>query len=370
LPPLIPTAEFLSSVMAKAKKIEGLNCEASAADNIRLVLVGRLDEMCELRAEALDCSDPKGVHAMRVASRRLRSAVQDFKPYLRRRKLAAAVGELKRIARALGAVRDMDVAIMALEELEAEAPAANKEGVAALALERRAERETAHAALVKAIEAEKLEDLRAEFADALERALKPGRGGAKKKRHAASLSFGEVAPEVVRARLEELRELSACLYQPFAVDALHRMRIAAKRLRYAMQLFATCLNEALAEHAAEVAELQTSLGKLHDCDVWLEVLGRMLRDFRKHEDAAGSPLSDAEQQQRMAAVWLLRHFAGARMKHYGHALACWHEWQRNRFSARLIKALETSTPTVVELSAVALTASEAVAADIEAREPS
>lgn len=356
--------------MAKAKKIEGLNCEASAADNIRLVLGGRLDEMCELRAEALDDSDPKGVHAMRVASRRLRSAFRDFKPYLRRRKLAAAVGELKRIARALGAVRDIDVAIMALEELQAEAPAANTEGIAALVLERRAERETARAALVKAIKAKKLDELRAEFADALERALKPSGAGSKKKRLAASLSFGEVAPEVVRARFEELRELSACLYQPFAVDALHRMRIAAKRLRYAMQLFATCLNEALAEHAAEVAELQTSLGKLHDCDAWLEALGRMLRDFREHENADGSPLSETEQRKKSAAVWLLRHFAGARMKHYGHALARWHEWERNRFGARLSKALETSTQAVVALSTVALTASEAVAADIETHEPS
>jgi CHAD domain-containing protein len=325
--------------------------------------------MCELRAAALDWADPLGVHDMRVASRRLRSALQDFKPYLRQRKLAAAAGELKRIARVLGAVRDKDVAIPVLEELQGEAPAAEAAGLVALAGERRTARDAARVALVKAIDEETLASLRAEFADALENALQPRRQRAKKKREAAALSFGEVAREVILARLEELRELSACLYQPFAVEALHRMRIAAKRLRYAMQLFATCLNETLAEHAAQVAELQTALGNLHDCDVWIEDLGRMLLNFRAHETKAAPPLDETARRKQSAAVWLLCHFAKARMKHYAHALACWHEWETSAFFVRLKGSLD-ARPAALESSPAALTAVEAVAADTKEREPS
>src|SRR4051794_18275583 len=108
--------------MAKAKEIEGLNCEARAADEIGLVLSARLEEMCGFGAAALEPSDPAGVHDMRVASRRVRSALRDFKPYLRRRKLNRSAAELKRVAKALGAVRDADVAIKALEELQEKAP--------------------------------------------------------------------------------------------------------------------------------------------------------------------------------------------------------------------------------------------------------
>jgi CHAD domain-containing protein len=348
----------------------------NAAVEIQRVLLARLAEMCGFRAQALEWSDPEGVHDMRVASRRLRSTLRDFKPYLRGRKLAAAAADLKSVADALGAVRDEDVAIMALEELQSEAPENVATGVAELVDERRADQAAARVALTRAITEERLAELQAEFRTDVERAIEPRGARRKKKRSAAELGFREVGREIILARLAELRELSTSLYRPFRVAALHEMRIAAKRLRYAMELFAPCWGEALNEYAAEVAELQTSLGDLHDADVWLEGFGRMLLDFRKREErAALSATGAGVQKRRAAAVWLMRHFAKARMKHYGNALVRWHEWETNDFFAQLVKSLdsldEQQQPTpAVELSPVALTASEAVAADIETREPS
>ncbi|MBD0327168.1 MAG: CHAD domain-containing protein, partial [Pyrinomonadaceae bacterium] len=157
--------------MVKAKKIEGLNCEGNAAVEIQRVLRERLEEMCEFRAQALEWSDPEGVHDMRVASRRLRSTLRDFKPYLRARKLAAVAADLKQVADALGAVRDEDVAIMALEELQREAPEEVAAGVAEIVDERRARQATARAALARAITKERLLDLQAEFLDDAGRAI-------------------------------------------------------------------------------------------------------------------------------------------------------------------------------------------------------
>lgn len=74
-----------------------------------------MKEMCALRNRALDWSDPEGVHDMRVAARRLRSALSDFKPYLR--KSSIPTNRLKAIAKSLGTVRDEDVVLAALEEL-------------------------------------------------------------------------------------------------------------------------------------------------------------------------------------------------------------------------------------------------------------
>jgi CHAD domain-containing protein len=360
--------------MAKAKKIEGLNCEGSAAAEIQRVLRARLDEMCGFRAQALDWSDPEGVHDMRVASRRLRSTLRDFKPYLRARKLAAVADELKQVADALGAVRDEDVAIMALEELQREAPEAFATGVAELVNVRRAERAKARAALRRAITEERLAELQAEFRDDVERAIEPRTRRRKKMSAAAELVFREAGREIIVARLAELRELSKSLYRPFSVEALHEMRIAAKRLRYAMELFAACCGEALNEYAAQVAELQTSLGELHDSDVWLEGFGRMLLESQKQEERAASSVAVAGMQARRdAAVWLMRHFAKARMKHFSNALVRWHEWETKDFFTRLIESLnhqQEQPPPAIELSPVALTASEAVASDIEAQKPS
>jgi CHAD domain-containing protein len=103
--------------MAKAKRIKGIKCKSVASAGMKLVLVTRFEELYGFHEAALDWSDPEGVHSMRVASRRLRSALRDFTPYLRKRALSGVLKELKDIADALGEVRDQDVAIMALERI-------------------------------------------------------------------------------------------------------------------------------------------------------------------------------------------------------------------------------------------------------------
>ena len=59
---------------------------------------------------------------MRVASRRLRSALRDFAPYMNEKRVAGVRVELKKLADALGRVRDIDVEAAALEEAAREAP--------------------------------------------------------------------------------------------------------------------------------------------------------------------------------------------------------------------------------------------------------
>src|SRR5882724_8206200 len=98
--------------MAKSKNIAGINSEAAAVEAIRSVLITRFEEVCALRDHALDWSDPEGVHDMRVSSRRLRGALRDFMPYLHKHGLSATLKEIRKIADALGDVRDQDVAII------------------------------------------------------------------------------------------------------------------------------------------------------------------------------------------------------------------------------------------------------------------
>src|SRR5437762_11776306 len=96
--------------MVKAKEIEGLDCRAGAAQGMRLVLLTRLGEVCEHRAAALERRGEDGVHDMRVASRRLRSVLRDFRTHMRGgKRLEEARAEVKVLADALGAVGDGEV---------------------------------------------------------------------------------------------------------------------------------------------------------------------------------------------------------------------------------------------------------------------
>jgi CHAD domain-containing protein len=74
---------------------------------------------------------------------------------------------------------------------------------------------------------------------------------------------------IVRVRLEELRSLAEQALQPGAVEPQHDMRIAAKRLRYVLEITEACFGEAAIEARDAAKRLQEVLGDLHDCDVML-----------------------------------------------------------------------------------------------------
>jgi CHAD domain-containing protein len=149
--------------MAKAKRIKGINCKSVASAGIKLVLLTRFDELCSFQAMALDWTDPEGVHSMRVASRRLRSALRDFMPYIRKRPLAQMLKQLRSIADALGEVRDQDVAIEALEEMVGHAPAALASGLSYFIETRKQLREQARDELKSILEASELKQLESQF---------------------------------------------------------------------------------------------------------------------------------------------------------------------------------------------------------------
>jgi CHAD domain-containing protein len=74
---------------------------------------------------------------------------------------------------------------------------------------------------------------------------------------------------IAATRLEELTELAAVAVEPGAETAQHDMRIAAKRLRYVLEVAAGCLGAEAEALRAKARELQDVLGEIHDCDVML-----------------------------------------------------------------------------------------------------
>lgn len=77
------------------------------------------------------------------------------------------------------------------------------------------------------------------------------------------------AARIVQIRVGELCSLAKAALDPGAATAQHDMRIAAKRLRYVLEITGSCFGaEADAARRAS-RELQGMLGDIHDCDVML-----------------------------------------------------------------------------------------------------
>lgn len=317
--------------MAKAKRVKGINCNSVAAIGIKLVLVTRFEELYGFQETALDWSDPEGVHSMRVASRRLRSALRDFLPFLRKRGLTSVQKRLKNLADALGDVRDQDVAIMALEVLEKKAPDNVSPTLKQFIEMRKERREQARDALKLILDKTQLDQLQSDFVAAVDGATAMDGPKAASK---PQISYLKMSRAVISDLLKELEKLSADVYKPFEVETLHDMRIAAKRLRYAVELFQSCWGRrSIGTYAKRAARVQTALGDLHDCDVWIESFGEAIDEARKQKQEA----------QVTAFVWLLGHFVKLRTKHLRRAFAEWSKWEAQDLSGKLRESLRNKT---------------------------
>jgi CHAD domain-containing protein len=73
----------------------------------------------------------------------------------------------------------------------------------------------------------------------------------------------------VRTRLEELLRLAGPALEPDAAAAQHDMRIAAKRLRYVLEITGLCFGPGAGAARLAAEQLQDVLGEIHDCDVML-----------------------------------------------------------------------------------------------------
>ncbi len=83
------------------------------------------------------------------------------------------------------------------------------------------------------------------------------------------------AARIIRTRLDELRSLSEEALVPDAAAAQHNLRIAAKRLRYVLEIVGPCIGEEAKVARDAAKQLQSVLGDLHDCDLMLPKVERI-----------------------------------------------------------------------------------------------
>jgi CHAD domain-containing protein len=118
--------------MAKAKEINGLSAEESYGEAAAKIVATRGEEVTDHARGVLDTGDIDRVHDMRVATRRLRAALEVFEPCFPRKSYRQALREVKRLADGLGERRDRDVAIAALRSFNDQMPLPDQRGVESL----------------------------------------------------------------------------------------------------------------------------------------------------------------------------------------------------------------------------------------------
>src|SRR3954447_16130301 len=119
--------------MAKARPIEGLKAEEPYAAAAAKVVAVRAREVADHSRDVLDTGDIERVHDMRVATRRLRAALEVFETCFPKKRFRETLREVKALPAALGERRDRDVTIAALDGYATAMGAAGKPGLRSLA---------------------------------------------------------------------------------------------------------------------------------------------------------------------------------------------------------------------------------------------
>jgi hypothetical protein len=100
-----------------------------------------------------------------------------------------------------------------------------------------------------------------------------------------SRSLGENAARIIQVRLDEM-----LAFAPRALDgktkAQHDMRIAAKRLRYVLEVTGFCFGRPADTARRRARDLQDILGEIHDCDVMLPRVEEHLRQLQRADAQA------------------------------------------------------------------------------------
>jgi CHAD domain-containing protein len=256
-PPAPPAALKLS-----IGKSPGVSADDPLAEAGRKVLRFHFARMLAYEAGTRSGEQIEDLHRMRVATRRMRAAWRLFGDTYRPKRARRYVGELRAVADGLGAVRDLDVLLDGLSGYAEGLPAGERGAVEPLLVAWRDRREAARRDLIDLLDSGAYRRFVADYLGFVET------------EGAAALAVDATRPHRVRdtatsriwSAYEQVRAYDSTLAWA-DLATVHQLRIAGKRLRYALEFFREALGPETGGLIAKITALQDHLGALNDADV-------------------------------------------------------------------------------------------------------
>lgn len=208
---------------------------------------------------AAQAGDETSVHVARVASRRLREALPVLGASADERTLGRAEKRVRRLTRALGPVRELDVTLLLLTELEGKgvtaprAIARVRETVTAERLARRQE-------MLEEITPARLNKL----CKRLVKVAAP---------ESPAVPPADELVEAAQQAHKRARKLCAAIEHAggiYLADRLHQVRIAAKKLRYALEIQRELAHSRTTAALTRLKTQQDLLGRMHDLEILID----------------------------------------------------------------------------------------------------
>ena len=257
------------------------------------------------------------VHQLRVATRRLRAALRLFAPLLPARFATAAHRDLAWLARAIGAVRDLDVLSELVRKQAARLEPELRRASGPLGVALHEQRAQALAALGTTLDSRRGRRLLERLAAFADSRAPVGRGA----------RLGDVAPDLLRPHVRAVARAGRRLGPDAEAAELHRLRVRTKRLRYALETLRSLGDRSTRELLGRLGGLQDTLGKGQDAVTAID----WLRELAATPGVPASALPPAGA--------LIQALARRVQKQRRRALKAWRRLERTRLLDSVLKEL-------------------------------
>jgi CHAD domain-containing protein len=218
------------------------------------------------------------LHDMRVAIRRMRAAAKIFEAYIDSEKLGPHLKELRSTLGALRDVRDLDVFREKAEEYLKKLPTENKNDLEPLFTVLAEERKKALKNMLLYMDSEKYANFKKKFSDFLSVSEYWALPTTTRKNDALPHRIKDVLPSILYSSFADIGAYSEWVEGPYvSVERLHRLRIAAKGLRYTLEFFEDTLEKEAETMITEFKILQDHLGDIQDNVIAIDLLGSYLQ---------------------------------------------------------------------------------------------
>lgn len=315
--------------MTSGKWLPDLTASTPLDDAARHVLSLRLGSVREHLGLALRAAgqDPEYVHQLRVGTRRAGAALRIFRSCLPEKVYRKARQRLRFLRRAAGAARDWDVFLVSLAQAPVKVSGRARPGFDLLIGYATAQRVAAQALLDQAGH---------DFPCGFDRLVAATLHALQRPEGLSPATLLDLAGPVLNDLLRALEAAAARDLDDY--DNLHQVRIAGKRLRYAMEVFADCYAPEFRErYYAAVEEMQEILGRANDSFVAV----RRLEGLRERLKASQP---DGWKRYKPGVEALLRYHADRLPQERERFVAWWRRWQESGGEAAFVALLRPAPP--------------------------
>ncbi len=268
--------------------------DSPASDVVRFALASSVEQLLRSDAALRLNMDPETVHKARVATRRLRSDLRSFLPLLQNEWARALRDNITWLADELGSVRDADVLVARLRAHATRLPAEDTQAAEAVIDRFEAQSTAARQKLLGVLRDKRYVDLLEELVSA---AADP------KTVPMAQSSARTVIADLVERPWKKLCKTMDQLGEDADDDKLHKVRIKAKRCRYAAEAVSPVGGKAVTRFAKRMQKVQTILGDLHDAVVAEHRLRQIKGDPEEVFVAGGLAAMESQAANEARASW-------------------------------------------------------------------